>query len=409
MAGLITDSVNQRMILFAGGNNRLPWGQYFNDIWFLDFNSETWRLLQLSGNQPPPRTQPAMVFIPSRNQMITFGGRMENICYNDVWVLNLNPGAESWIQIIPSGTPPMPRDAHSAIFDPINNRIIIFGGGDANFIPFNDTWSLNLNDTSWTLLSPSGSLPPPRGAHIAIYDPIQHQMIIFGGVGGSTFYNDVWALDLTLGYESWHQVFPSGTLPDMRGRHWGVYDSENRDVVIGFGFNSSGLYYNDVWALNLNTIAWRQILPSGVSIEGRRGSCAAYDPFHHQIFVFGGDQYYDYYFGDTYVLTLDTLAINENKGNIVIQPYIKVTPNPIEFPCRVNAFVPLCRNQVSLKIYDNTGRIVKTLIENGKSSGNYIIEWDGKDESGRMVSSGTYFIHLNIDGQVESSKAVLLK
>ncbi len=410
MAGAITDIANQRMILFGGGNYRLPWGTYLNDVWALDFNNESWKLLTPPGSLPSGRYDVAMTYDPIRNRVLIYGGRTDVNFFHDVWALNLTPGSESWIQLFPSGTPPNASDGPTAIMDPINNRVIIFGGSDANGQAYNETWELNLNNLTWTLLNPSGTPPPARGSHIAIYDPNGHRMVIFGGSGAAT-YNDVWALDLTLGNESWQQLFPTGTTPGFRMRHWGIFDSENRDLVIGFGFYYPGyfLYYNDVWALNLTSLAWRQIIPVGVNIEGRRGSCAVYDPFHHRTFIFGGDQYYDYYFGDTYVLIHDTLVINENKENMVIQPYIKIIPNPVNFPCQINAFIPSCKERVAIKVVDVSGKIVKTLIEEARNSGNYIIEWNGFDDNGKRLPSGTYFIILNIDNSTECRKIVALK
>ncbi len=410
MAVTTTDSIGQRMILFGGGNYRLPWGEHFNDTWTLDFNTQTWRLLHISQPLPAPRRSPSMVYYPIFNCVILFGGRDEYTFYNDVWFLNLNTGYEGWIQIFPSGTQPPARDAHSAIIDPVNNRMIVFGGYDANGNNFNDVWSLNLNDTSWIQLNPSGSPPPIRGAHTAIYDPIENRMIVFGG-SSSTIYNDVWALDLNYGNESWHQLFPSGNLPGQRTRHWAIYDNQNHEMIIGFGYDYPGymLYYNDLWALDLNNLTWHQITPSGINMEGRRGSCAAYDPFYHKIFVFGGDQYYDYYFGDTYVLTLDTLDINENKNKTIFQSYIKIVSNPFKIPGQINVFVPCCQKEFSLQVVDVSGKLVKTLIKNVNSSGNHIIDWDGSDNNDRKVSAGTYFIILSIDNKVDSQKIIVIK
>ncbi|MEO0182007.1 MAG: kelch repeat-containing protein [candidate division WOR-3 bacterium] len=410
MAVAVTDSIGQRMILFGGGNYRLPWGGHFNDVWILDFNTQTWKLFQLPQPLPTPRRSPSMVYHPILNSVILFGGRDDYTFYNDVWVLNLNPGYEVWTQIFPSGTPPVARDAHSAIFDPVNNRMIVFGGYDAGGNNFNDVWALNLNDTTWIQINPSGSPPPIRGAHTSIYDPIAHRMIVFGG-NSSPIYNDVWALNLNYGNESWQQLSPSGTLPGARTRHWAVYDNQNHEMILGFGYDYPGymLYYNDVWALNLNSLVWHQIIPSGVNIEGRRGACAAYDPFHHKIFVFGGDQYYDYYFGETYVLTLDTLAISENKDKTILQSYLKVTSNPVKFPCQINAFVPTCRDGFSLRVVDASGKVVKDLIKKGSNSGNHIIAWDGCDNNGRRVSAGTYFILMDIDNKLNSQKLIVIK
>ncbi|MEO0162144.1 MAG: kelch repeat-containing protein, partial [candidate division WOR-3 bacterium] len=64
MAVAVTDSIGQRMILFGGGNYRLPWGGHFNDVWILDFNTQTWKLFQLPQPLPTPRRSPSMVYHP---------------------------------------------------------------------------------------------------------------------------------------------------------------------------------------------------------------------------------------------------------------------------------------------------------------------------------------------------------
>jgi len=45
-------------------------------------------------------------------------------------------------------------------------------------------------------------------------------------------------------------------------------------------------------------------------------------------------------------------------------------------------------------------------VEPGKQS----VTWDGRDNSGQVLSSGTYFYSLSLDGQVlDKGKAVILK
>jgi hypothetical protein len=64
---------------------------------------------------------------------------------------------------------------------------------------------------------------------------------------------------------------------------------------------------------------------------------------------------------------------------------------------------------VSLKIYNLLGQLVRTLTETDMMPGTYRITWDGKDEKGREVSSGIYFCRLAVDSQVRIDKMLLLK
>ncbi len=403
---MVNDTYNGRIILHGGFDAYMPGGMYYNDTWALDPISETWKLVNASGSPPsPPRISATAVYDHKRNRMLVFGGWNSGAVYNDLWELDLTSGSESWQELSTYGTPPSPRQT-PGIIDDANNRMIIFGGGDASS-QFSDAWSLDLGSLTWSQLSPSGTPPPERFAHTVVYDVIAQRMIVFAGVAwGMPGYNDVWELDLTQGSESWQQLSTSGTPPEVRSRHWCVLDQDNYSLIMGFGYNYDGYFtfFSDVWSLDLNTLTWQQRFPG--SIAGRRGACAVYDS--PNIFVFGGDQY-DTYFGDTYVMSFDGLDIEEDEENIAfLHPSIRITPNPFKLPCNISALVPNAVN-TSVKICDASGRLVRTLIHDRRSTGDLMIEWNGKDDQGRSLSAGVYFVHLTVDDKQVVEKAVLIK
>jgi hypothetical protein len=43
---------------------------------------------------------------------------------------------------------------------------------------------------------------------------------------------------------------------------------------------------------------------------------------------------------------------------------------------------------VSLDVFDVMGRHVRELVHSGMASGRTVVEWDGRDDHGRAVSSG---------------------
>lgn len=50
---------------------------------------------------------------------------------------------------------------------------------------------------------------------------------------------------------------------------------------------------------------------------------------------------------------------------------------------------------VSLRIYNTTGRLIKTLVNEEQKTGSYSVTWDGKDLYGKKVTNGVYFYSLN--------------
>ncbi|MFQ5907094.1 MAG: FlgD immunoglobulin-like domain containing protein, partial [bacterium] len=53
------------------------------------------------------------------------------------------------------------------------------------------------------------------------------------------------------------------------------------------------------------------------------------------------------------------------------------------------------RNRVVLRIYDLTGREVRSLVDREQEPGYYIVEWDGRNSEGRKVPGGIYFYRLS--------------
>jgi len=65
--------------------------------------------------------------------------------------------------------------------------------------------------------------------------------------------------------------------------------------------------------------------------------------------------------------------------------------------------------RTTLKIYNVLGQLVKTLVDEEKSPGNYQLIWDGKDQRGDEVSSGIYFYQLKAGNYKETRKMSLLR
>lgn len=63
----------------------------------------------------------------------------------------------------------------------------------------------------------------------------------------------------------------------------------------------------------------------------------------------------------------------------------------------------------TLKIYNIRGQLVRTLVDEPKTTGSYEVIWDGKDETGVEVASGVYLYKLRAGEYTESQKMILMK
>jgi hypothetical protein len=83
-------------------------------------------------------------------------------------------------------------------------------------------------------------------------------------------------------------------------------------------------------------------------------------------------------------------------------------PNPFN-PTTAIAFSLPTTQDISLVVFDASGRVVRTLVNGVKRFGPHRVVWDGTDNDGRFVGSGVYFYRLTTESLVESKKMVLIK
>jgi len=84
-------------------------------------------------------------------------------------------------------------------------------------------------------------------------------------------------------------------------------------------------------------------------------------------------------------------------------------PNPFNPTTSINYSIPKAGN-VILSVYDVLGRKITSLVNTYQQAGSFNVTWDGTNQFGTKVTSGTYFYQLSTDnGFIETKKMILLK
>ncbi len=331
---------SNRMLIF-GGAHRLEVGEkLLNDLWVLEdadgtTGTPSWTQISTESG-PSARSSHTAVYDTNTNSMIVFGGSVgvgstgSPVLTNEVWVLENadatgDDNPPKWTKLSPADGP-SGRAAHTAVYDPSNNRMIVFGGNvgvgsTGSALLTNEVWVLeNANGTDennppkWTKLTPENG-PSERAAHTAVYDPNTNRMVVFGGnarVGtddSTTLTREVWVLENANGTEEnnpprWTRLSPSGD-PGARELHTASYDSNtNRMTVFGgkreIGPTDSSTLSNDVWILvNANGLtsdgqsvipAWTELSTTDGPPSARNSHTAVYNntPASNRMIVFAG-------------------------------------------------------------------------------------------------------------------------
>ncbi|MES2506995.1 MAG: kelch repeat-containing protein [Verrucomicrobiota bacterium] len=106
-----------------------------------------------------------------------------------------SPAPMVWRQRTDVGSPGQYLGAAMA-FDAQQGVTVMFGGEKSVLgspaLVSNDLWQYDGN--TWQQVTVSGPLPVPRSGHALVYDPVDRRVLLFGGdAGGGMFLNDLWA------------------------------------------------------------------------------------------------------------------------------------------------------------------------------------------------------------------------
>ena len=81
-------------------------------------------------------------------------------------------------------------------------------------------------------------------------------------------------------------------------------------------------------------------------------------------------------------------------------------------PARAGNVIPFSlekKGRTSLKVYNVTGALVRTLVDGEMGAGRYQAPWDGRNDRGRQTASGVYLYRLEAPGRAAVRKMIMLR
>jgi N-acetylneuraminic acid mutarotase len=248
---------------------------YLNDLWTYDFDTQTWEKLNSSGFSPDARKSHSAVYNPVTNRLIIFGGSSGPSSYlDDTWFFDFTAG--TWLEVY-TPVKPSSREGASFALNRDKTKGILFGGYDGSYK--NDTWVFDLATEQWQLMTPISS-PPARAHHVSSGLIDSNCIIIFGGEDSSGTIGDTWKYDIA--GNSWSPLSPSTSPPDISFGSL-VTDDPNKRCLLFGGINGT----NQTWAFSEYSENW-QLLSTGSSPPERWGHDAVYDSNGNRMVVFAG-------------------------------------------------------------------------------------------------------------------------
>ena len=119
----------------------------------------------------------------------------------------------------------------------------------------------------------------------------------------------------------------------------------------------------------------------------------------------------DIQYGNAMELSTGSATVLDEGAIVTSLELTQNYPNPFN-PSTTISYNVDTSGMVSLQVYDIMGRLVRTLVDGHRSSGNlggYSVVWDGKDSQGQQVSAGLYIYSLQTPNGNMTKKMVLMK
>ena len=225
-----------------------------------------WEEIIPQENWPEARSKHAMAYDPVLDQLLLYGGNIDEPEENITWVWQ-SDGWEGFVQADGPGK----IKGHAMCYHEASGRIMMFGGEYPSGMMSSATWVWT--GAGWT--QESINYPGGRAYFNLSYDPSREVVVMTGGGSTGTYEWDG---------STW--TYKSATVyPPTRYYSGLAFDPESGETILFGGERSSSQRLGDMWSWNGER--WREIeLP--VFPHVRERNSLGYDERNHEMVLFGG-------------------------------------------------------------------------------------------------------------------------
>jgi hypothetical protein len=112
----------------------------------------------------------------------------------------------------------------------------------------------------------------------------------------------------------------------------------------------------------------------------------------------------------TYIVGLGGTGFDDGNSPNVPNPFNlnQNYPNPFNPNTTINYQITVSAH-TTITVYNILGQTVRTLVNEDKKAGDYLVIWDGRNDNGETVASGAYFYQLRAGDYISTKKSLLLK
>ncbi len=162
--------------------------------------------------------------------------------------------------------------------------------------------------------------------------------------------------------------------------------------------------YNPIQDKITDSLSWQFNIPNNLN-ERPRAIAFSLSGDTAYVGCYGGS---DYSPVQMFVKKTSGLKQNTRQNHNSVSPLLWNYPNPFN-PSTTMQYSLLVKGQVTVEILNVRGEKVQTLVSGFQEAGRYKTVWDGKDQQGKLLSSGIYTIYLKSGDYRERKQMLLVK
>lgn len=172
-------------------------------------------------------------------------------------------------------------------------------------------------------------------------------------------------------------------------------DNISHEILLRWYDNMSS-----VWSVSIN-------ISNTPGSDSRHPNCALEKKSSLiSIWTEGSSPNYQIMFNETEYVSIETeYGHSLVTGNRLAQN----CPNPFNSVTTIGYNLPVVSENINLRIFDTSGRLVRTIVDEPLDAGYHSAIWDGKDENSQDVPYGLYIYMFKSAGYIETRQCIVLR